>query len=98
MSVFIMCAFVELREALATHKDHAKRIHELESRLERKLATRDQAITRILEAIRQLMVPPEPAKNRRIGFVQTDWMVESRMKRELENLFCNSPSVIRPIY
>ena len=72
MSVFIVRAFVELREAFATHKKLAERIDELESRLERKLATHDQAITGILEAIRQLMAPPEPAKKRRIGFVQSD--------------------------
>ncbi len=72
MSVFIVRAFVELREALATHKELAKRLDELELRLGRKLATHDQAISGILEAIRQLMAPPEPAKKRRIGFVQTD--------------------------
>jgi hypothetical protein len=70
VSLYVVRAFVELREALATHKELAKRLDELESRLERKLATHDQAITGILEAIRQLMVPPEPAQKRRIGFVQ----------------------------
>ena len=72
VSLYVVRAFVELREALATHKELAKRLDELESRLERKLATHDQAIAGILEAIRQLMAPPEPAKKRRIGFVQTD--------------------------
>jgi len=72
MSVFIVRAFVELREALATHKELVKRLDELESRLERKPATHDQAITGILEAIRQLMAPPKQAKKQRIGFVQTD--------------------------
>jgi len=72
VSLYVVRAFVELREALATHKELAKRLDELESRLERKLATHDQAITGILEAIRQLMAPSEPVKKRRIGFVQTD--------------------------
>ncbi len=72
VSLYVVRAFVELREALATHKELAKRLDELESRLQRKLATHDQAIAGILEAIRQLMAPPEPAKKRRIGFVQTD--------------------------
>jgi len=71
MSVFIVRAFVELREALATHKELAKRLDELESRLERKLATHDQAITGILEAIRQLMAPPEHAKNAGSGLCKT---------------------------
>ena len=61
-----------LPEAIATHKELAKRLDELELRLERKLATHDQAIAGILEAIRQLIVPPEPEKKRHIGFVQTD--------------------------
>jgi hypothetical protein len=72
VSLYVVRAFVELRETLATHKELAKRLDELESRLERKLATHDQAIASILEAIRQLMTPPTPTKKRRIGFVQTD--------------------------
>ncbi|MBI1988551.1 MAG: ORF6N domain-containing protein [Betaproteobacteria bacterium] len=72
VSLYVVRAFVELREALATHKELARRLDELESRLERKLATHDHAIAGILEAIRQLMAPPEPARKRRIGFVQTD--------------------------
>lgn len=72
VSLYVVRAFVELRETLATHKKLAKRLDELESRLERKLATHDQAIAGILEAIRQLMTSPEPTKKRRIGFVQTD--------------------------
>jgi len=37
-------------------------------------------ITGIFEAIRQLMAPPEPAKKRRIGFVQTDQDFGKRLK------------------
>lgn len=72
VSLYVVRAFVELREAIATHKELAKRLDELELRLERKLANHDQAIAGILEAIRQLMAPPESAKKRSIGFVQTD--------------------------
>ncbi|MEK7436711.1 MAG: ORF6N domain-containing protein [Pseudomonadota bacterium] len=72
VSLYVVRAFVVLRETLATHKELAKRLDELESRLERKLATHDQAISGILEAIRQLMAPPEPAKKRHIGFLQSD--------------------------
>ncbi len=69
VSVYVVRAFVELRDTLVAHKELAKRLDELESRLERKLSTHDQAIAGILDAIRQLMVPPEPTKKRRIGFV-----------------------------
>ncbi len=44
--VFIVRGFVEVREALATHKELAERFHELDSRIERKLATHDQATRR----------------------------------------------------
>jgi hypothetical protein len=72
VSVYVVRAFVELRDTLVAHKELAKRLGELESRLERKLATHDQAIAGILDAIRQLMAPPEPTEKRRIGFVQND--------------------------
>src|SRR5437016_11707586 len=72
VSVYVVRAFVELRDTFVAHKELAKRLDELESRLERKLATHEKAIAGILDAIRQLMVPPESAKKRRIGFVQND--------------------------
>ncbi len=67
-----MRAFVRLREMIAGNKELARRLDELEVRIERKLSTHDQAIAGILDAIRELMRPPEPAKKRRIGFVQDD--------------------------
>lgn len=67
MSVYVVRAFVKLRELLASNKELARRLNELEARLEKKLATHDQAIAAILSAIRQLMNPPAP-KRRPIGF------------------------------
>ena len=67
MSVYVVRAFVKLRELLASNKELARRLNELEARLEKKLATHDQAIAAILSAIRQLMNPPVP-KRRPIGF------------------------------
>jgi len=72
VSVFVVRAFVQLRETLGAHKELAKRLDELESRIERKFSSHDQALAGILEAIRKLMTPPESAKKRRIGFIQTD--------------------------
>jgi DNA-binding PadR family transcriptional regulator len=68
VNIEIMRAFVRLGEILTSNKELAKKLEELE----RKLQTHDQAITGILNAIRELMRPPEPPKKRRIGFVQTD--------------------------
>jgi len=72
VSVFVVRAFVRLRETLAAHKELAKRLDELEARIERKLSTHDQAIAGILDAIRQLMAPPPAPKKPRIGFVRDD--------------------------
>jgi len=72
VSLFVVRAFVELRESLSAQKELAKRLNELEARIERKFSSHDQAIASILSAIRELMAPPNPLKKRRIGFVQTD--------------------------
>lgn len=69
VSVYVVRAFVQLRELLAGHKALAKRLDQLESRMERKLMAQDETIVEILAAIRQLMAPPEPKKKRPIGFV-----------------------------
>ena len=67
VNIQIMRAFVRMRELLASSRALARRLDELEARLEKKLATHDQAIAAILSAIRELMNPPAP--NRRpIGF------------------------------
>jgi CHASE3 domain sensor protein len=60
-------AFIQLRELLASNKDLARRLDQLEARIEKKLARHDEAIAAMLSAIRQLMNPPAP-KRRGIGF------------------------------
>ncbi len=68
MSVHVVRAFVRLREMIASHKELARKHDELEQ----KIAGHDQAIAGLIDAIRQLMGPPEPTKKRRIGFVRDD--------------------------
>jgi hypothetical protein len=64
MSIFVVRAFVRLRELLATHKALAAKLAELEQRME----TQDKNIEEIIRAIRVLTRPPmRPA--RRIGFL-----------------------------
>ena len=65
VGLFVVRAFVRMREALAGHKELAKRLGELES----KVGTHDRAIGQIVEAIRQLTQPPEAPRRRRIGFL-----------------------------
>jgi hypothetical protein len=67
MGVYVVRAFVQLRELLASNKELALRLDELEARIEQKLAGHDQAIAAMLSAIRALMNPPAP-KRRGIGF------------------------------
>ena len=50
MSLYVVRAFVRMREVLATHKELARRLDQLEARIGRKLATHDQAIAGILDA------------------------------------------------
>ncbi len=63
MSIFVVRAFVEMREALLVNKKVVAKLSELESRLD----DHDAEIQDLVEAIRELMAPP-PANNRRIGF------------------------------
>ncbi|HXS21435.1 MAG TPA: hypothetical protein VN735_09380 [Steroidobacteraceae bacterium] len=67
MSVYVVRAFVKLRELLASNSELARRLDELEARLASKLTAHDEAIAAILSAIRQLMNPPVP-RRRPIGF------------------------------
>ncbi len=54
MSLYVVRAFVQLRELLASNVELARRLDELE----RKLEGHDAAITAIVSAIRELMSPP----------------------------------------
>jgi phage regulator Rha-like protein len=63
MSVFVVRAFVRLREMLATNQQLASKIDELEQRLD----THDASIQELIEAIRELMAP-DPGTGRKIGF------------------------------
>jgi phage regulator Rha-like protein len=63
MSVFVVRAFVRLREMLATNRRLAGKIDELENRLD----THDSTIQDLIEAIKELMTPEEPRRVR-IGF------------------------------
>lgn len=72
VSVYVVRAFVRLREIIAGNKELARRLDELEARIGRKLATHDQAIAGLLDTIRQLMAPPPAPKKRPIGFLHND--------------------------
>lgn len=60
VNILIMRAFVKLREMLATHKDLAKKLEEMEKKYDKQFKV-------VFEAIYELMKPPEPSR-RLIGF------------------------------
>src|SRR5688500_4563675 len=64
VSVYVVRAFVQLREALVASKEIGRRVDELE----RRVGTHDRAKADILQAIRQLAAPASPP-TRRIGFL-----------------------------
>jgi hypothetical protein len=64
VNIAIMRAFVKLRAILATHKDLARKLEELEA----KLGAHDESFQVVFRAIKRLMAPPKPRKKRHIGF------------------------------
>lgn len=64
VSVFVVRAFVKLRELSVVHKEIGRKLDQLE----RKVTGHDQAIASLITAIRELMTSPDPKKKRSIGF------------------------------
>lgn len=75
VSLYVVRAFVRLREAAAGHQDLAKQLADLQDKTESLAAQHDSfsqttraQLKQVFDALRQLMVPPDPPK-RPIGFV-----------------------------
>lgn len=75
-SVYVVRAFVRLREMLAANKELAHKLAELE----RKVAAHDGSIRSLIAAIKELMTPPEP-KEKKIGFVKESRAVYRTTRR-----------------
>jgi len=63
MSIFVVRAFVRMRESLLINQRVVSKLSELEARLD----SHDAELQELVETIRELM-EPLPANNRRIGF------------------------------
>ena len=63
ISIFVVRAFIKLREILSTHKELAQKLKELELKID----SHDRHIQTIFEVINQLLTPPEKPK-KKIGF------------------------------
>ncbi len=68
VSVFVVRAFVKLRQVIGVHAELARKI----AQLDRRLADHDEQILAIVDAIKQLMSPDPVPKKRRIGFRTPD--------------------------
>jgi len=64
VNIAIMRVFVKLRETMATHKELAHKLSDLEQCIE----GHDEQIQAIFEAIRQLMAPTDKKDKKKIGF------------------------------
>ena len=64
VSIFIVRAFVKLRQAISEHKELTRKI----SQIEQHLSGHDEQINAIIKTIKQLIQPTPVAKKRRIGF------------------------------
>ena len=78
MGIFVVRAFVRMREFSAVHADLAKRLDELEQKTEGLALSHDTfsrntraQLKQVFDAVRELMTPPDPPR-RPIGFVTTE--------------------------
>ena len=68
MSVFVVRAFIRMRQILIAQKDLARKLEDLEKELTARLDVHETAINEMLRQIRRLLNPPSqpepPKKNR----------------------------------
>ena len=86
MSVFVVRAFVKMREVLTQNRHLAEKLAELERRLTGRLDVHEKAIVHILDEIKKLMEPLPPPlepKRREIGFHVRDEIQAKPFARQL---------------
>ena len=78
VSVYVVRAFVKLRELVGSHRELARRLDELEQKTEALAMSHDtfsrntrNQLKQVFDALRELMTPPETPK-RPIGFVMPE--------------------------
>jgi hypothetical protein len=78
ISVHVVRAFVEWRSMLASNRELAKKLHQLEG----KVSKHDASIGELIEAMQKLLAEPAPAPKRPIGFVHSDEVSKPKSKPE----------------
>jgi hypothetical protein len=81
MGVFVVRAFVKMRETLVAHRELAEKLAELERSLLARLDLHDSLITGIIKELHKLANPPEPAR-KQIGFQVREKPGPYRVKRK----------------
>ncbi len=83
MSVFVVRAFIRMRQMLAEQRGLARKLAELEEELTARLDLHETAIDDILKQIKRLLsAPPEPSpRKRRIGFLVEEPRVPYRSSK-----------------
>jgi hypothetical protein len=74
VSVFVIRAFVKMRETLLGTRELAKKLAALEKTLTSRLDVHEAAIVEVLQELMQILNPPPPPPEpprRRIGFHQS---------------------------
>jgi len=62
MSIYVVRAFVQLRELISSNKDLARRLDQLEARIEKKLVTHDDAIAAMARRPPPALTIPQPRR------------------------------------
>jgi hypothetical protein len=90
MSVFVVRAFIRMRQMLIAQKDFARKLAELERKLTARLDIHETAITEVLRKIMELLSPPQELEpepelpKKRIGFLVEEPRVSYRSSKRLK--------------
>jgi hypothetical protein len=87
MSLFVVRAFIRMRQMLIEQRDLASKLAELEKELTARLDVHGTAINEMFRQIKRLLSPPpEPeSPKRRIGFLVEEPKVSYRTKTKRKN-------------
>ena len=73
MSIFVVRAFIKMRQAMSANASLMEKLEELESKLTKRLDTHEAAIVHVMSELKKLLAPqPSTPKRRPIGFGRGD--------------------------
>ena len=79
MSIYVVRAFIRMREELASHRDLEERLDQIE----KILLVHDAQLKELFEKIRPLLLPPPDSPKKRIGFeIKEPKIAYKRRKRK----------------